>query len=163
MNIFFLHWDPSKCAEYHVDKHVVKMILETCQLLCCVWHCVDPQHIIFKPSYKKTHMNHPCAKWARDSKDNYFWLCQLGIELCKEYTYRYHKTHKCQSILDDLLSNIPPLKNDLTLPPLCMPNEYKIPESFIQSYRKYYIHGKKKLHSWKKREIPFFISSYSSA
>ena len=35
MNIFFLHSNPRRCAKYHSDKHLVKMILELTQLLTC--------------------------------------------------------------------------------------------------------------------------------
>ena len=46
--------------------------------------------------YKLTHKNHPCSVWARTSLDNFKWLGELGLELCKEYTYRYDKVHKCE-------------------------------------------------------------------
>lgn len=156
MNIFFLHWNPQICAQYHVDKHVVKMILESCQLLCTAWHMLDPQHERFSPPLKKTHFNHPCAKWARESKQNYLWLCELGLELCKEYTFRYEKTHKYESLLVELKTKVPCINEKLTIPSLCMPDEYKVFDSFIFSYRYYYVHGKKHIHKWKKRTVPFF-------
>jgi hypothetical protein len=87
MNIFFLDEDPTLSAQYHVDKHVVKMILETAQLLCGVHHATS--QITDQVPYKLSHKNHPCAIWARTSLSNYLYLCELGLELCKEYTYRY--------------------------------------------------------------------------
>lgn len=160
MNIFFLHINPVFCARYHVDKHVVKMIMETCQLLCCVWHILDPHNKVYTPPLKQTHANHPCAKWARQSYKNYLWLCILGIELCKEYTYRYEKKHKYEDIIYDLYGKTPfgMESIELTIPPLCMPDEYQKLNNFIQCYRSYYTHEKKQIHKWKKRRVPSFIS-----
>ena len=73
MNIFLLDADVEKCAEYHVDKHVVKMVLETAQLLCGVHHMTSQ---VTEPSlYKLSHKNHPCSIWARNSLSNYNYLC----------------------------------------------------------------------------------------
>ena len=154
MNIFYLHWVPAICAQMHVNKHVVKMILETTQLLCSAWHMTDPSHSIYKPIYRLTHKNHPSSKWTRESIDNYKWLCTLGLALCYEYTYRYEKTHKCQSYLIDLSNNIPPLDDvGFTKPKLAMPDEYKSDDT-IQSYRLYYLKEKHRLFNWKKRQVP---------
>lgn len=149
MNIFFLHFDPETCAQMHVDKHVIKMILETCQLLCSAWHMADPEHKLYTPCYKLTHKNHPSAIWTRESKSNYDWLCQLGLELCKEYTYRYGKTHTCQKYIISLSKNTPPLPdNAFTEPTQAMPNDYKYSSS-IDAYREYYFFDKRRMHSWK--------------
>ena len=102
MNIFYLDNDPKVCAQYHVDKHVVKMILETAQLLSTT-HWMSGS----EGPYRQTHKNHPSAVWARSNKSNYIWLCELGMELCKEYTHRYGKTHKTQQHLEWLSNNIP--------------------------------------------------------
>ena len=161
MNIFFLHYNPTICAKYHVDRHVVKMILETCQLLCTAIQLTkeinDPE-----PPYKKTHENHPSSIWSRKSKKNWSWLKELGIALCKEYTYRYNKIHKCENIIKNL--NCPNLSDDeFTEPSQAMPDEYKDKSSII-AYRLYYACGKKHLHhhknrhAWKNRKIPKFIS-----
>ena len=92
MNIFILDQDPVKSAQFQCNKHVVKMCLETAQLLCSVF----PSGLA---PYKRTHYNHPCAKWARDSWCNYMWLISHGHALCNEYEYRYNKIHKCQEII----------------------------------------------------------------
>ena len=156
MNIFFLDHCPRKCAQYHCDKHVVKMIVETCQILCTVWHIIDPEHKIFQPPYRKTHINHPCTIWARSSRSNYIWLSTLGMELCKEYSFRYEKSHKSEAVLQGLMENIPDLPCEWSDPPKAMPDEYKV-EDCIDSYRRYYKFGKRHLHTWKKRHSPFFI------
>ena len=91
MNIFYLHNDPQVCAAYHCDKHVVKMILEYAQLLSTAHHELDGVPSI--ECYKKTHVNHPSAVWARQSKRHYRWLYRLLSHTCREYTKRYRKIH----------------------------------------------------------------------
>ena len=150
MNIFFLDFDTKKCAEYHCDKHVVKMILESAQLLC-------GSHWILgsEAPYKLSHKNHPCSIWVRESLSNYLYLCDLGLELCKEYTYRYGKRHKSQDVIEWCLTNKPNINDvDFTCPPLAMGDEFKIGNNVIESYRNYYIRAKKDFAVWKNRPIP---------
>ena len=105
MNIFILDTDPKLCAQYHNDKHVVKMILETAQLLCGVHHMLETKLEI---PYKLSHKNHPCSIWVRECLENYVWLCDLGIELCLEYTHRYGKRHNSHAIIAWCITNHPP-------------------------------------------------------
>lgn len=133
MNIFVLDYDIKKCAEYHCDKHVVKMPIEACQLLS---NCHTSQD---KP-YKETHYNHPCSKWTRESIDNYNWLLELTKELINQYHIRYSKTKvlKVESAFDWLLNNKPDLPSvGLTKFALAMPFECK-KEDVVDSYRLYY-------------------------
>ena len=149
MNIFFLDYDTQKCAKYHCDKHVVKMILETAQLLCGV-HWVAGS----EAPYKLSHKNHPCSIWARKSLSNYLYLCDLGLELCKEYTFRYGKKHKTQQIIEWCLINKPNINDiDFTTPPKAMPDEFKV-DCVIESYRNYYRVAKASFATWKNRVIP---------
>ena len=143
MNIFYLHFDVKRCARYHVDKHVVKMILETLQLLCsAIWLSgYDTE-----PPLKLTHKNHPSAIWARSSRQNWLWLQSLGVALCDEYTFRYCKKHRYDDILRTLACpNLP--DTAFVPPPQCMPDEYKH-DSTVQAYRRYYYYGKARMHSW---------------
>jgi hypothetical protein len=150
MNIFFLDFDTKKCAQYHCDKHVVKMILETAQLLCGTHWIIGNE-----APYKLSHKNHPCSIWVRESLSNYLYLCDLGLELCKEYTYRYGKRHKSQDVIEWCLINKPNIHDvDFTSPPLAMGDEFKIGNDVIESYRNYYREGKKLIVSWKNRVIP---------
>ena len=152
MNIFFLDEDPTMSAQYHVDKHVVKMILETAQLLCGVHHMTD--QVTDQVPYKLSHKNHPCAIWSRESLSNYLYLCDLGLELCKEYTYRYGKRHKSQDVIEWCVTNKPNIcDKEFTEPARAMPNEYKV-DSVVESYRNYYIGEKSKIAVWKNRDIP---------
>jgi len=153
MNIFYLHELAMICAQMHVDKHVVKMILETAQLLCtAVWLSGG------EAPYKATHKNHPSAIWARESKGNWLWLRELGLELCKEYKYRYgeHKEHKTQKVLEGLVCPSNLSDKPFTPPPQAMPDEFKHPDT-ITAYRRYYLYNKAHLHKWTKRDVPDWV------
>jgi hypothetical protein len=152
MNIFVLDTDTRKCAEYHNDKHVVKMILETAQLLCGVHWATESKYEI---PYKLSHKNHPCAIWARECIENYVWLCDLGIELCEEYTHRYGKRHKSQDIIEWCMVHNPNIRTngDITTFAMAMPDECKIGHPVV-SYRQYYMVEKRSFATWKNRETP---------
>ena len=155
MNIFFLDTDVKKCAQDHCDKHCVKMILETAQLLCGVHHVVGTQNQI---PYKLSHKNHPCSIWTRESLTNYLYLCELGMELCAEYTSRYGKKHKSEQVIMWCIGNKPNIPDlGFTEPPKAMPDEYKVPD-VVQSYRNYYIGEKIKFAKWKNGHIPNWLS-----
>ena len=150
MNIFVLDWNQNTCARYHNDKHVVKMILETAQLLCGAHWATGGE-----AQYKLSHKNHPCAIWVREDLNNYMWLCELGLNLCWEYKHRYGKTHKSYEVIMWCCDNHPKIpNNELTTPPMAMPEQYKVPGNTVQSYRNYYIGEKAGFSNWKNREIP---------
>ena len=161
MNIFFLDENPTLSAKYHVDKHVVKMILETAQLLCGVHHMtpqVAPQ-VAPQVPYKLSHKNHPCAIWSRESLTNYLVLCELGLELCYEYTYRYGRRHKSQDVIEWCLINKPNIPDvGFTEPAKAMPDEYKV-KSVVESYRNYYMGAKSGFAVWKNREKPSWFKN----
>ena len=156
MNIFWLDWDLKKCAEYHCDKHCTKMIVEYAQLLCTAHHMTQKTQRDIP--YKLVHKNHPCAIWARQSLSNYLILCELGLELCTEYTLRYKKKHKSQQVLEwCLINKLEVTDEGFTNPPLAMPDEFKT-DDVIQSYRNYYIGAKKSFAKWKNRDVPIWFS-----
>lgn len=149
MNIFFLHMNPEKCAQMHADKHVVKLILEICQMLCSTWHVVDPEHVLYEPPYKLAHKNHPSTIWVRTSIANYKWVCQLGLELSKEYTYRYGKNHACEPYIKIMSELTPPIPDiGFTSPAQVVPDMYKDDDP-VTAYRHYYFFDKHRMHSWK--------------
>lgn len=159
MNIFVLDTDPEIAAQYHCNKHVIKMILETAQLLCTAHHEIGTHLIV---PYKKTHHNHPCAVWARTSKANYQWLALLGKALCREYTYRMGKTHKTESVIDWCLEHIPKFNTTAMTPfAQAMPDECKRLNA-VDAYRAYYckyktgfmIRGKFVYSTWGPRRPP---------
>ena len=160
MNIFVLSLSPRKAAQFHCDKHVVKMILETAQLLYCVhWVCGTP---LPSGAYKKTHPNHPCGIWARTSLGNYRWLCALGHWLCVEFTFRYGKVHKTAKHLAWLTANEPCLPElGLTSFAQAMPIEYKH-EDPVEAYRTFYRlnkQGVRGIVTYKKRPVPEFLKT----
>lgn len=154
MNIFVLDENPQVAAQMHNDKHCIKMILESAQLLCGVHHMIDPTSTPQVP-YKLSHKNHPCSIWVRECIENYIWLCDLGLSLCEEYTYRYGKRHKSQDVIEWCMTNIPNLKEngDVTPFALAMPDECKV-NTVVESYRLYYITHKKGFSTWKNRNKP---------
>jgi len=161
VNIFFLHIHPSLAARYQCDKHVVKMILESAQLLSTCHHVYGTATPLM---YKATHINHPSARWVRESKTNYRWLIQHFDALCQEYTYRYGKTHKSQSLLSCLSDNPESQpEHGLTKPPLAMPDQYKNDASVVASYRRYYALGKADLLTYTRRPQPAWIKEIQNA
>ena len=177
MNIFYIDKDPKLCAEWSVNSHCVKMILESAQLLSTAHRVLDGVEYIDASSgrkikrwrlsdaretelYSATHINHPSAVWARESNNNYNWLYCYLYEHCKEYTHRYGKVHKIeQSNLLNMLSvtpnNIP--VTHFQQPPSAMDTKYIISEDAVTNYRNYYKVGKAHLHKWKDRQPPAWI------
>lgn len=152
MNIFVLDSNIQKSAEYHCDKHVVKMILESAQLLCTT---VRLNNIDY--GYKITHINHPCSIWVRKSLSNFLWLKNLSYYLNEEYKYRFKhlNNHKSYDVIK--LSPIPNII-DLGLTPFAqaMPEKYKCDDA-VTAYRNYYIHEKKNLLKYTNRQVPNWI------
>jgi len=161
MNIFYLDSDPVVAAKMHCDKHVVKMVLETAQLLSTAHRQLDGDISADAFGlYKTAHKNHPSAVWARKSRSNYRWLHSLLVALCEEYTLRYGKVHKSQrtGIVDSLRrcpDNLP--LGYFNLPPQCMPDKYKCDHP-IDAYRNYYLGDKMYMATWKFTEAPSWIS-----
>ena len=178
MNIFYLDKDVQKCAEMHVDKHCVKMILEYAQLLSTAHRVLDGNatvgvsasgrkrttYVLDSASdsilYSATHINHPSAVWVRQSESHYRWLFSLWIALMDEYTYRYGKVHASSRLIGYL--NKPPKNikfgNGFDEPTPAMPDHYKVAGDSVQSYKNYYLGDKQRMFSWKKRNQPVWIS-----
>lgn len=178
MNIFYIHSDPKLCAEWSVDSHCVKMILESAQLLSTAHRLIDGVEYVDKTKtgrnvkrwrlsdsrepvlYSATHINHPSAVWARESNNNYNWLYCYLYEHCKEYTYRYGKIHKVESSgLMNMLSTTPDniTYGYKTQPPSAMDPKYIISKDAVENYRNYYKYGKAHLHKWKNRQAPEWL------
>ena len=159
MNIFVLDLDHKTNVSYYINKHVVKMVTETAQILCTARNLVGDG----KGKYRVTHQNHPCCIWARESSENYKWLCELGIEIANEYTYRYGKQHKSLDVILDCYTNIPNLGGKFRVPPSCMSDEYIVSNDVVENYRNYYIKAKQcdkngnSMLQWTKRERPWWF------
>lgn len=151
MNIFLLDKNPTVCAKYHCDKHVVKMIVETAQMLSTA-HQLNGSPYKDKV-YKATHINHPCNIWVRTAKWNYLWTAALFIELLKEYTKRYKKIHKSSRLIEYFVKYCPVEKNGKTNFVLAMPDEYKCSNP-VMAYRNYYKGEKARFAKWNYTEEP---------
>ena len=174
MNIFILDEDKEKCAQYHCDKHIIKMILESAQLLCTA-HWINkylgdvPRKITTEEwekvrvhkqdeprpyPYLPTMYNHPCSIWVRESLDNYEWLYDLAHELNKEYGFRY--TGKSHKSLHEVIANLPDIaipRRGLTPFAQAMPDSLK-GENAVEAYRRFYHKDKATFASWKVRGKP---------
>ena len=154
MNIFVLDENPIIAAQMQCDKHVVKMVTETVQLLSVTMILNG-----LPAPYKLSHKNHPCAIWARESLDNHQWLWQHGNALGKEYTSRYGKIHKAHILLMEYTSYDIDLPNiGLTSFANCTP--YKDEKDVVKAYQIYYRNDKSQFAKWKNGNIPeWFFNS----
>lgn len=149
MNIFILSEDPLEAARMQCDSHVVKMILESGQMLCAA-------HEPGAAPWKRTHYNHPCAVWARASTENYNWLAAHGLELCAEYTRRYGRRHRAEDVLLWCSENVPRTVPEGPLTPFAIAisdPKYHL-NDVVSSYRAYYIGVKSRFARWRYCDPP---------
>ena len=165
MNIFYLDRDPVIAAQMHCDKHCVKMILESAQMLSTAHRVLDGDEYANKMGlYKLAHKNHPSTIWVRTSSENYRWLFNHYDALMQEYTYRYDKTHatsRLRDALDKTPDNMPAIQLTDTpwaAPPQCMP-DYCKGDDAVLAYQTYYIVEKSGFAKWKRRDIPEWFNA----
>ena len=177
MNIFALDYDPVLAAQYQADKHVVKMITESCQMLSTAhrvldghpfthitdsgrsikrWHFTDNRN---DHLYKASHVNHPCNIWVRECDGNYNWLFFHACELSRQYTLRYDKIHACDNMLRNHLNKVP---DNIRLGrrtefAQAMPPQYRDPDP-VYAYRLFYIHDKSRFAKWKLGNVPSWFA-----
>lgn len=151
MNIFVLDRDPKKAAEFQCDKHIVKMCLETAQILSSALALNGK-----KTTFKQTHVNHPCCVWARNSQENYEWLYEHFLALLQEYTERYGKQHACFKLAKELSpANFCCDKKEMTEFAMEMPDQYKT-KNAVESYRNYYLKEKVAFAKWRLGNEPIW-------
>lgn len=181
MNIFYLDKDPKLCAQYHFDKHCIKMCTEYAQLLSMAMWVHDEHNALFMydqgfimnaPSHvtgKKrgqSHYVHPSALWVQRSRKNFDWLRKMAIELGNEYFYRYgyafdvprHHRSLVNCILHLHSTDKFPNKK-FTQPPQAMPDEYRGPDS-VEAYRRLYGFEKIRFGSYTRRPMPVWFVPY---
>lgn len=163
MNIFAIEktenneidWEQS--ARSLDNYRVVKMILESCQMLCTA---LNDQHGYQITPYKNAHLNHPSTKWVRASSANFECLVSHTLAMLDEYTERFGKIHKCAGVLEKVLDlydpSLFPTDKPTTLP-LCMPDEYKSPD-IVGSYRRFY--ADKPRMRYPKSKVPTWFLEY---
>lgn len=188
MNIFVLHEDPVVAAQLQCDKHVVKMIVESAQMLSTAHRILDGT-VQIAPSksgkrmvkhyrlfddpemdqilYKAVHYNHPCTVWTMESADNYLWHWRHFEALCDEYTYRYGKVHKTSFLkapLWTLPHNIPMVKQTQFKLAMKSNPECMFPEDPVRSYRMFYQTKQDRFKmAWTKRDIPWWFNNVHSS
>lgn len=183
MNIFVLDKSPKKAAQFHCDKHVVKMILESGQMMCTahwlhnLWahhkrlkdfkRVRDAKEFIVKntktrliPPWSMSHVRHPCTKWTASVTGNYNWHIELMRALLDEYTRRYSKFHKSEEVYEWLIKNRPVnmSQGKKEMHPLCMPDECKVQGNPVLSYRNYYNKHKAYMARWKLGNVPHWYT-----
>lgn len=153
MNIFVLDSDIEKCARYHCDRHVVKMILESVQIMCSALHKRG-----FATPYRPTHQKHPCVIWVEYSYANFVWLKNLALALNAEYRYRYRRTrnHKSIAVLEQI-SDHRYENRGLTEFVQAMPEQYRVPNDPVQAYRRFYLGEKMYFAKWTRRRQPYWV------
>ena len=151
MNIFFLDKTPEGSAEMLCDKHVPKMLLESAQMLStAVQRHTGGLAFLYKSAYPK----HPMTIWVGTTKANFKWALDNALWINNEYEYRFKKNHKSyrviKNIIDfELMAHIP--DGDMTTPPQCMPDEYKLrSDLYVSAYRDYYKGEKEYFAKWEK-------------
>ena len=174
MNIFYVDKDPVKAAEMMCDKHIIKMILESAQMLCTAKRVLDGTEYTAKTKngrnikrwkldntneeaiiYKAGWLGHPSTQWVLKSAYNYLWLYKHMIALNDQYKLRWQKDKDHTSIikLGQLLS-VPPKNAKINVKGTdatpAMPEHCKIPGDVVGSYRKYYILEKRRFAKWEK-------------
>jgi len=179
MNIFVLDHDPVKSAAYMCDKHVVKMIVETSQLLSTAHRVLDGKSTtVLSAKGRKIQrwihpisnmndflcqavmINHPCSIWTRESLHNYNWLLRHGNALCDEYEKRYKKIHSMKKLYENTFQFRPsalfdnPSEKGLTPFAQAMPEKYKVKDDAVKAYKNYYINEKSRFAKWKYSEVP---------
>ncbi len=158
MNIFVLDRDIESCARYHADQHVVKMVLESAQMLCTVLFETG-----LEAPYRPTHRKHPCTLWAGRSLSNWLWLRDLALALNREFLYRFRKEQDHKSALVVAGLPLPPIPDrGLTEFAQTMPEAYQIPGDPVAAYRAFYIGEKSRFARWTRRRRPiWFVRRHS--
>lgn len=183
MNIFVLDKNPRTSAQMMCDKHVVKMIIESAQMLSTVhrftsgteytdyakngrriarWtHPTD--NIGGIKLYKAVMLNHPCTIWSRQTAGNYAWLASHALALCDEYEHRYYREHATRQLIEWLVDHYPLTVYGIHLTPFAqaMPDIYKVPGDAVSAYRAYYNGEKARFAKWTNREIPSWFQNNS--
>ena len=153
MNIFVLDSNPVTAAIQQLDKHVVKMPLESAQMLCSALIA----HGVEDTPYRKAHPKHPCTLWAAQTRTNFLWLVKHGISLSEEYTRRYGERHKSQDVIEWCATQADAIPaGELTTFAQAMPEQYKNPDA-VTAYRQYYMGEKRNIATWKQNRPAWFV------
>jgi hypothetical protein len=179
MNIFILSTNPVLAAIQQCNAHILKMPVESAQMLSTAHRILDGTKTIGKSKtgrkttyfehpdnilYKCIHMHHPCTVWTMESSENYRWHYQHWIALCREFEHRYGKVHKSFSLLSERLSVLP--KNipagPMTPFALAMGTHEHLKDHSdpVKSYREFYKTKRERfVMKWTNRSTPEWFSN----
>ena len=144
MNIFYIDECPATAAIGLPDKLVVKMPLESAQMLSTAHRVLDGDERADELGlYKIAMKNHPCSIWVRETSQNYVWLFYHFYALCQEYSLRYGRQHLSYTKLGFALAHPPYsiVEGSKTIMPQAMPEEYKNKDP-VTAYRNYVVNEK---------------------
>lgn len=152
MNLFVLNTDPVIAAEMNCDSHVCKIILEALQMMSLA----HLEHGSEQPGLwnAHTHRNNHVSKWVRENTSNYRWTAEHALALCSEYTMRYSKVHKCQSMIEWCAANLPPLPVSNMSPFRQAVAEDCYHDDPVIAYHMYYVRYKRSFAKWKLGNTP---------
>ena len=163
MNLFYLNIHPIIAATSQCDKHIVKMLLETAQLLSTAVRLLTDYTDEDRDLYKITHKNHPVSMWVRSSRKNFKWTLTHAIALCNEYTRRYNRIHKSQAVIKFIRDTFDELEFpqvEFTAPALCMPEQYKtFSDDPVLCYQEFYRNEKSKFAKWNYTPTPEWFTN----
>lgn len=145
MNVFAVDRDPVRAARALCDRHVVKMTVETAQILCTAARARFGQ----EAPYRATHANHPCVKWAAAARGNWDWLVRHGLALADEYERRFGRAHPSRAVIARMASLGPPRSAGRRRRPFAqaMPEQYRERDA-VAAYRRYYVTEKAWFATW---------------
>ena len=172
MNIFHLDTAPDTSARMLCDKHIPKMLLETCQMLStAVRNQINNLADDVYPVYKSAYPKHPMTIWVGKSWENFRWTLEHGKEINNQYQYRFGKIHKSSKVLEEIRDRLVEFKTPDTEqyclylsynlhdePPQCMPDEFKC-DDYVEAYRAYYRKDKRYILQWTGRPVPEWVSA----
>jgi hypothetical protein len=155
-------------VQYHVNQHVMKMPIETTQMLSTVlrerFQMDVPEEGTGK-IYRSAYVTHPCTRWTGASLENFVWMWFFGVALCDEFKYRYGKEHATRQVLSTIRKIMPHETQWhgsylMTDRPKCVAPEFK-EFDVITAYRLQYVTKKTRLFNWTNREVPPFVQDQS--
>ena len=156
MNIYILDKNIKRCAEYHCDQHVHKMLIDNVQMLCTALNNRG-----YPTPFQSVHPRHECVKWVEESYDNFVWLEGLTMALNNEYKFRF-RTNKDHQVIA-ALNQIRSFKYEslgLTDFVQSMPWEYRVPDDPVAAYRSFYTGEKLQFARWTRRQKPAWIEEH---
>ena len=169
MNIFAVNDNPHIAAVELCDQHIVKMPIESAQMLSTAHRCLDGDRFEDRTSngrrytrwifsderesvlYKSTMRGHPCTQWVMENLQNYLWLSIHALEMCEEYTRRYDKRHGSQDVIEYLRVNYPKnMPNAMRSPFAQAMPDYCKRSNAVDAYQTFYIEEKARFARWSK-------------